>query len=182
MDFLYNPRKAAQAGAYIVQLGAGRMGKWKLIKLLYLSDRLSLVRHGRTITGDKMCSMKLGPILSHVYDAIKHPDQPGSKTWKEYLSEPGQNTIVLHHSSPSSDELSQFEREILEASWKTYGGWTFERLKVFTHALPEYEDPGTSSLPIDPETILKAEGWTPEDIADAAQSAREEKQFRSLCA
>jgi hypothetical protein len=40
--------------------------------------------------------------------------------------------------------------------------------------LPEYRDPQGSSLPIDPSTILREEGWSEEEIEEARISAREE--------
>jgi hypothetical protein len=36
----------------------------KLIKLMYLAERLSLQRYGEPLTGDRLVSMPDGPVLS----------------------------------------------------------------------------------------------------------------------
>lgn len=43
----------------------------KLLKLIYLSDRLHLRRYGRTISTDVYYAMPKGPVASNVYDKCK---------------------------------------------------------------------------------------------------------------
>ena len=174
MEFLYNPRKAAQAAAYLVSLKGGQMDMYALLKILYLSDRKSLSQRGRPITGDAMVSMPYGPVLSRIYDGIKVPEEVRERNWNEYLTESGVNTLSLRRPNAPTDELSQYERGILQETLDQYQHFGFTDLKDFTHDLPEYRDPRGSSLPIDPVIILKQEGWSDEEIQDAVMSAREE--------
>jgi uncharacterized phage-associated protein len=183
MRFLYNPRKAAQAAAYLVGLNGGQMDTLSLIKILYLSDRKSLSQRGRPITTDAMVSMPHGPVLSRIYDEIKSkPEEDQVQPWYEYLTERQAHTISLRQPDPPSDELSQYERDILKETHARYGSFRPMELRTFTHRLPEYRDPQGSSLPIDPELILKEEGWSDEDIQDALMSAREEVFLNDVCA
>lgn len=175
LQFTYNPRKAAQAAAYLVRLSGGQLSALALLKLLYLADRKCLISRGRPITGDRMVSMPHGPVLSRIYDEIqwgRNDAQP--QPWYEYLTERQGHDVSLREANPPTNELSQFEREILDetqAQYAHFGPWGLRRI---THELPEYEDPQGSSNPIDPASILRAEGWTEEDIQDAVMSAREE--------
>jgi uncharacterized phage-associated protein len=181
MQFLYNPRKAAQAAAYLVSLNSGQMDMLSLLKILYLSDRKSLSERGRPITGDAMVSMPHGPVLSRIYDSMKcGPEEGQIQPWNEYLTERENNTISLRQANPPTEELSQFERDILEGTLAQYGGFGPWELRAITHSLPEYRDPQGSSLPIDPVIILKAEGWSDEEIHDAVVSAREEVFLNSV--
>jgi uncharacterized phage-associated protein len=183
MQFLYNPRKAAQAAAYLVSLNGGHMDLLSLMKILYLSDRKSLSQRGRPITGDAMVSMPHGPVLSRIYDNIKcGPSGDQAQPWYEYMTEREVNTISLREANPPSDELSQFERDTLQQTLAQYGHLKPLELRELTHLLPEYRDPQGSSLPISPMTILKEEGWSDEDIQDAVISAREEVFLSEICA
>ena len=183
MKFLYNPRKSAQAAAYLVALTGGQMDMLSLIKILYLADRKSLAQRGRTITGDEMVSMPHGPVLSRIYDSIKVGSAAGQiQPWSEYLTERENNTVSLRQANPPTDELSQYERNILQEIFEQYGSFGPWELRKITHELPEYVDPGGSSVSIDPEKILSAEGWSDEEIQEAAMSAREELLLNSILA
>jgi uncharacterized phage-associated protein len=182
MKFQYSPLKAAQAAAYLVCLHGGQMDGYALIKILYLADRKSLAERGRPITGDAMVSMPLGPVLSRIYDEVKSPPEIQNQFWKDYLTARDANHVSLRQSDFSTTELSQYEREALEAVYREYNHLSFRDLKELTHSLPEYTDPQGSSLPIDPAVILKEMGWSDEDIQEARMSANEERFLRTICA
>ncbi len=182
MYFLFKPRKAAQAAAYLVHLSGGQMSVLSLIKILYLADRRSLVTRGLPITGDQMVSMPHGPVLSRIYDEIKWGQGEGqAQPWYEYLTERQENQISIRPPGPPpTDELSDFERNVLEEMHRNYGHFHPWALRRITHGLPEYTDPQGSSLPIDPVNILRQEGWPDSDIQDALMSAREEVFLNEL--
>lgn len=183
MQFVYNPRKAAQAAAYLVKLSGGGISVLALIKLLYLADRKCLVSRGRPITGDKMVSMPHGPVLSRIYDEIKLGAQEGQdQPWYEYLTERLGNEIALKAGVAPTQELSEFERNILDQIHAEYAHLGPSGLRRLTHALPEYEDPQGSSRPIDPVIILREAGWTDEEIAETMMDAREEVFLQRVCA
>lgn len=175
LQFSYNPRKAAQAAAYLVGLSGGQLSVLALMKLLYLADRKCLVSRGRPITGDRMVSMPHGPVLSRIYDEIKwgrNDAQP--QPWFEYLTERQGNVVALSQSNAPTSDLSEFERQVLGEVHAQYAHFSPWELRRITHELPEYEDPQGSSAQIDPTRILRAEGWDDDDIQDAVISAREE--------
>ena len=158
------------------------MDGYQLIKILYLADRKSLAGQGRPITGDAMVSMPLGPVLSRIYDELKAPVAIQNQFWSEYLTERENNLVSLRQEKFPTDELSAYERKVMEAVHREYAHFNFKDLKNLTHSLPEYTDPQGSSLPIDPIIILKEMGWSDEDIQDARMSASEEHFLRTICA
>lgn len=181
LRFHYNPRKAAQAAAFLVRLNGGQMDTLSLIKILYLSDRKSLTERGRPITGDAMVSMPHGPVLSRIYDEIKTTAEEERTPWYELLTERNAHVISLREENPPTDELSQFERDILAETHGKYARYGPMDLRNLTHHLPEYIDPQGSSLQIDPATILRQEGWSDAEIDDVRMSAQEEVFFNEIC-
>ena len=183
MEFVYNPRKAAQAAAFLVQLNKRPISTLSLIKLLYLADRKALATRGRPITGDRMVSMPHGPVLSMIYDEIKLGNIEGlNQPWYEYLAERQGNEIALIKTNFPVGELSQFERDILADTFAQYAHLGPAGLRQLTHALPEYEDPQGSSLPIEPLTILKEQGWSETEIQEALMDSRQEVFLQRITA
>jgi hypothetical protein len=129
-----------------------------------------------------MVSMPHGPVLSRIYDEIKLGQlEAQEQPWYEYLTERQGNEIALRMDAPA-DELSEFERQVLQHTHGEYAHLGPFGLRRLTHALPEYEDPQGSSRPIDPITILKEEGWVEEEIQEALMDAREEVFLQRVCA
>ena len=178
---MFDEARTAQAAAYLVGLNGGVMNYMVMIKLLYLSDRQSLIETGLTITGDHMVSMPHGPVLSRTLDLIKTPDGAERSPWHEYmLTRPGPREVKLRDSDPETDELSRYHLEILKGVYCAYGKMGKYKLRDWTHALPEWEDPKGSSRPIEPETILTKAGVSKERIADFERDATRDWMLRSL--
>lgn len=168
MNFTFNPRKSAQAGAYLLKLNGGDMDKYKWIKMLYWSDRESLAKWNEPITGDRPVSMPHGQVLETVYDLTKSGTLPSIKQiWGKYISDADEENRVSLNNDPGVDELSRAEIAILESTYAKFKDFTFGRLKKFFAELAEHENvEGTSKvLPI--ERILKALGKTEDQIQEA---------------
>jgi len=185
MQFHYNPRKATQAVAYLVRLNGGRMDMWRMLKLLYLSDRESLIKRGTPITADQLSAMPFGPTPSQIYDNTKADRNPLAKdeVWKEFLTENenGANEIRLVRENFSTNLMSKFELGVIEETFRQFGGMATATLWKYVHDLPEYQDPNGSSYEIDPEIILKQAGWTDEEVRDAERNAARERYLHILC-
>ena len=67
---LFNERRTAQVAAFLLHRAGGSLPLIKLMKLMYLAERLSLQRYGEPLTGDRLVSMGHGPVLSRTYDHI----------------------------------------------------------------------------------------------------------------
>jgi uncharacterized phage-associated protein len=60
----YNARKAAQVAAFFAKAQGGKINVLKLVKLIYLADRLALETFEHPILEDKFVSMDHGPVNS----------------------------------------------------------------------------------------------------------------------
>lgn len=170
MRFVFDEAKAAQAGALLLRLRGSRMSYIKLLKLMYLADRRSLVESGLPITGARMVSMPHGPVLGEVYDRITwEPDGPNE--WSSLIGAPGNYEVELVALDEELDRLSPYEVEVIQDVFEKYGRldrWALVRL---TQELPEWRDPGESVLPIEPRGILAAEGLPDEEIEEVCGQA-----------
>ncbi len=158
MKFVFDEPKAAEAAARMLELGDGSMSVLKLIKLLYLADRRSLVETGFPMTKDRMVSMPHGPVLSKVYDRIKETGRIESRAFGRFVSQAGNNRLQLVEPPPVVGKLSRYEIRVLRETFEQFGHMTEAQLRRYTHKLPEYRDPKGSSVDIDHLDIFRAEG------------------------
>ncbi len=157
IKFKFNPSKTTQAAAEFLKRNSNRMNYMKLIKLLYLTDRECLRLWERPISGDSYFSMARGPVLSHILDLILNEDTPGNPSyWLSYISEPEHYEVKLIR-DPSNDELSEREINIIDDIDKKFKNFNQWKMVEYCHDnLPEWQDPGCTSVPIRIEDILRA--------------------------
>lgn len=168
MKFTFNPKKSAQAGAYLLKANGGDMEKYLWIKMLYLADRESLQRWEEPITGDTPASLPYGPVLSMIYDLTKGDCPNLREYWSKFLSDADQETNRIQlKADPGLDELSKAEVEILQSVFDKFHNYTWKQMRDFCHGLPEYEDVGNGSKCLPFERILSAVGKTVEEIREA---------------
>lgn len=163
---IFNQEKSTAAAAYMLRLRGGRMSYLKLIKLLYLSDREALNRWGFNITTDRYVSMEHGPVVSNTYD-LMISDDVQHEFWAQYITPPlGNYEIALKSDAIPEGQLSRAEERLLSEIYGTFGTWNRWKLRDYTHTLPEWKDPGHSSVPISVREILKAQDCSEEEIVD----------------
>ncbi len=112
--FPYEPDVARIVAARFIINEGGRMNYTKLMKLMYLLERRSLVEDSSPVVGGRYVAMNNGPLISEAYDAVKNNTWQGIErdeydvVWKgdsaeveDYLSEREEAHL---------DELSRFFR------------------------------------------------------------------------
>lgn len=158
----FDERKATQAAALFLALRGGRMHYLKLIKLLYLADRAALLQWGVPITTDRYVSMDHGPVVSMIYNLIT--DEKPKPAWAEFISPPlGEYEVELLKPAPV-DCLSRAEERLIGQVFGEFGHLSRWDVVNFVHTLPEWKNPGGSSIPISIRDILKAGGENEEEI------------------
>ncbi len=163
---MFDQHKSTAAAAYMLRLRGGRMSYLKLIKLLYLADREALNRWGFNITTDGYVSMEHGPVVSNTYNLMVSDDGQ-HEFWSQYITPPlGVYEIALKSDLIPDGQLSRSEEKLLSEIYGTYGTWNRWKLRDYTHTLPEWKNPGNSSLPITVRDILKAQGNSETEITD----------------
>lgn len=180
MEFIFNERKTAQAAARLLSRHGGAMPYIKLMKLLYLADRRALIDTGYPITGDRMVSMRHGPVLSQVLDFITWGYFDERSIWPRYVS-PKDGWDVRLVGSPDTDELSEYEIEVLDEIDEAFGNLDRWDLVKYTHTLPEWV-PTQSSLDIDARVILREAGKSDDEIEEIAAQATSVRSFKKMFA
>lgn len=154
MNFVFDIRKAIAAAGYVCQLNKGSMDMLKLIKAIYLAERKALIEWHRPITGDSFASLQHGPIVSRIYDLIRgNLAGPEMQEWKAVFH-PRKGDIVVLKAEPNTKPLSLREKDALREAHEQLKDLTIGQVIDLVHRLPEWKDPGTTSYPIDPKTIL----------------------------
>jgi len=171
MSLHFDEMKATQVAARFLRLRGGQMHYLKLVKLLYLLDREALLRWGVPVTTDNYASMEHGPVVSRIYDLIAH--EIPKPQWGEFISAPfGDYEVRLIKEAPA-DRLSTAEEKLIDEIYKEYG--YLNRWKIvddICHKLPEWTDPGSSSIPIHIREILQAGGESEDEIRATLRELR----------
>ena len=169
MRFVFDERRAAQAAARLLHRHGGTMPYIKLVKLLYLADRASLVEGGWPITGDRFVSVRHGPALARVLDLITDDCPAGDSVWHGYIARKRFDACLV--GDTESKQLSDVDRDVLDGIFETYGCLKEWDVVARTHALPEWKDPGDTIIPIEPEDILRYAGYSEKAIGYVADQA-----------
>lgn len=118
IKFKFNQSKAVEVILYLVQ-NLPIHNVYRVCKLLYLADKISLEKYGRFIFGESYTAMEGGGTPSNVYNMIK--DIKVNPT--DDLKVDGNN--ILSFRDADLDYLSESDIECLDAVVSKYGNdWT----------------------------------------------------------
>jgi uncharacterized phage-associated protein len=184
---LFDERRAAQVAAFLLFRAGGRLPLIKLVKLMYLAERLSLKRYGEPITGDRLVAMPHGPVLSMTYDHINGALPSLEGGWETWIADREGHVVALRDESkirsPEQDllRLSDSDLEVLEETWKEFGHWDRWDLVRYTHsdACPEWEDPEGSSRPISYGLLFRKFGYSEEHAQALAERLAEQGRLNA---
>lgn len=184
---LFDERKTAEAAAFLLFRAGGALPLIKLVKLLYLAERLSLKRYGEPLTGDHLVAMPNGPVLSMTYDHMNGalPSREGG--WESWIADRAGHELALRDPSmlrtPEQDllRLSDSDLEVLTEVWEQFGHWDRWRLVDYTHsaACPEWEDPDGSSRPISYELLFSKLGYSSDQAAALAERIKVQRALNA---
>lgn len=156
----FNARKAAQIIAFfIAKSGGNSINVLKAVKLVYLGDRQSIADFGFPITDDSHVSMPHGPVNSTTYRHVNGEYDLDACGWSEFLEDKANHQVGAKQKFDIDDldELSDADIRSLSKVWDQFGHMNQWQLRDWTHDrknVPEWENPGGSSLPIPLERIL----------------------------
>jgi uncharacterized phage-associated protein len=167
IEFRFEPEKAVQAAAMLLQLHGKPMNYLGLLKMLYIADRIALERTDWPITGDRYVSMKHGPVLSGVYNLIKEqPVDNALPVWSKFISSPDSNFQLELLDDPGKGDLCEAEEEILQEVYQKFGHLKPFDIAELTYDFPEWQNSNGSATPIEVEKILKSVGKSEEEIEE----------------
>lgn len=129
--------------------GLPDLTKGKIDKLIFLADKMHLVRYGRTITGDWYAALQHGPVPSktdNLLDALEAEvhgyDEVDTLSEFVDLDRGFQYPRIFSRVSAASfmaEQLSESDLEILERITEAFGSRTFPELRAITHEMPAWE-------------------------------------------
>ena len=174
IKFPFNKLRATAAASVVVEQEGGCTAYLRLIKLLYLADRMSIDHTGHPIVGGNYVSMDHGPVISEVLDLVKGSDELWSSVFRK------QNYNVELVGKPDLGPLSLRDIKLLQETvtgFSMLDKWT---LCDITHLFEEWQHPHGSSLPITPESILTALGKSTQEVKEIRQASNERIFFDEL--
>lgn len=151
------------------------MAHIKLMKLLYLADRLSMERFDVPMTDDFQCNMRNGPVLSVTLDLMNGTRV--SEAWSAFVSPIQDNKVSLQRdfSWDELDELSRADVAILDEVFTKFGHMNRWALVDYVHTLPEWVNPGNTSAPLDAEVTFESFGLSKVQAHEKAEMLRTRK-------
>ena len=175
MNFSFNIEKATEAACLFLERAGGDMNIMKLVKLIYLLDRLSLDRRGTPVAGGDYLSMRNGPVTSEVLDLIndgrlyREPDT----RWEQCITDRENHSVKLEQ-SPGREHLSDAEVALLDEVWATHGARDHWQLVDWCHAhCAEWTPVTRGCAPIGVERIGVALGKDGGQVRKLVQEAAE---------
>ena len=170
---------AGQMAAWFVRKQGGTMPHLKLMKLLYLSERTFIERHGFALLGDRLVSMDHGPVLSITLNYMQGYKKPDNG-WDKWISSKKDHKVSLARKFKAHDLdlLSKATLEILEDVWRSYGHMGQWDICDYTHEhCPEWQDPRGSSLAITYEHLLRSLGYEKEKAEEVALELESQREI-----
>ena len=182
MNFRFHIGKATEtAGAFLHRAG-GTLNIMKLVKLVYLLDRLSLDRRGIPVVGGDYLSMRNGPVTSEVLDLVNSgrlADEADAR-WDECISDRVNHEVHLEK-EPERLHVSDAELALVDEIWAAHGGKDQWQLRDWCHLhCGEWAPLNRGCAPIAVERIGQVLGKTPEQVAKLAREAAELNQLDEI--
>jgi len=122
VTFRFNSRKATEAASLLIQSEGGKMNVMKLVKLVYLLDRLSIARRGIPVVGGVYYAMRNGPVTSELLDIInagKLADESDC-SWEQFISSRTGHEVGLVDQAPV-EFVSESEIQLIAEIYKEHG-------------------------------------------------------------
>ncbi|MEO8429730.1 MAG: type II toxin-antitoxin system antitoxin SocA domain-containing protein [Verrucomicrobiota bacterium] len=175
MNFRFDIVKATEVACQFVRREGGTINIMKLVKLVYLLDRLSLGRRGIPLVGGAYFSLPNGPITSEFLDLINSGCLSGQADchWDDYLSDREGHEVALKAEAPS-EHLSPAEVDLINEIYREHGKKDQWELRDWCHEHCEEWTPlehGRDLIRL--ERIARAVGKTAEQIERLKEDARE---------
>jgi uncharacterized phage-associated protein len=184
MNFRFNLSKATEAACLFLERNGGQINTMKLVKLMYLLDRLSLDRRNTPISGGDYLSMRNGPVTSEVLDLINAGRLIGEsdRRWEQCVSNRTNHEVKLEK-MPAREHLSDAEVSLLDEIWSEHGDKDQWQLVDWCHHHCKEWVPVTHGCaPIAVEQVGMALGKSPDQINRLRQEAVELNQLDEIFA
>jgi uncharacterized phage-associated protein len=144
VEFQFDFDRMLAAMVYIAAQKPRALDMYKMCKLIFLADKLHLVRYSRPITFDKIKAMEFGPVPSNTYDFLKAllAKAPEAHLLAEYLAVDSAYQyprISMIQPLDFPEYLSRSDMRALDEVVELHGNKTFPELYNLTHEMPAWK-------------------------------------------
>lgn len=143
-----NNRRIIECIIYLLSKTKKGLGKYFIIKLLFLADKINLAQYGRTITRDNFVAMEYGPVGSLTKDILNHNKRIPEKdilffdslisSTVDEKKHPFFSLTTSVNGYPFS-LLSKTDKNVLDLVYDKFHDFSFGVLKEMTHNFPEWK-------------------------------------------
>ena len=175
MNFSFNPAKATEVACRLIEKEGQTLNIMKLVKLVYLLDRLSIQRRGIPVVGGAYFSMRNGPVTSELLDLINAGSLWGVPTgaWEKLISD-RQNHEVSLVEPPAYQHLAEAELALIDEIYREHGAKNQWQLRDWCHEhCAEWTPLELGHARISLERLAEAVGKTEAQIRHLAEGAAE---------
>ena len=177
VNFRFNIEKATDASLQFIAREGGRINVMKLIKLIYLLDRLSIQRRSVPVVGGIYFSMRNGPVTSELLDLVNAGELAGEEgsRWESLISDRKDHEIAIRGSAvPERESLSDVELELIGEIFAEHGGKNQWQLRDWCHErCAEWTPLQNGRERINVEELALNTGRSEKDAHRIAHEARE---------
>jgi len=184
VNFRFNLPKATEVACEFLERAGGQINVMKLVKLMYLLDRLSVDRRGIPVVGGDYLSMRNGPVTSELLDLINAGRLNGEADtrWEQSISDRLNHELRLE-AKPAREHLSMTELGLVDAIWAEHGQRDQWQLAEWCHThCGEWPPLARGCAPIAVERMGQALGNPPEAVARLTREAAELNQLDEIFA
>lgn len=137
----FDLKKWVQVTNYLAKKEGGNIGKLKLLKLVWLADKLHLRRYGRLILDDTYFAMNLWPVASWIKDICDRKEGFLWTTAVSYLDEyiSTDNDTISSANDVDSARMSETNIEVIDEIYTTFWHLSPNALVQITHKYPEWK-------------------------------------------
>jgi uncharacterized phage-associated protein len=139
--FRFDQDKLINALAFFSRHGVAELDQMKIAKLVFLADRIHLLRYGRPITGDQYVCMEHGPVASVTRNLVnaRLADDPDVTEMNEYfdVGRSRQYPELIARREPDLEVFSETDIEVLTEVAEKFGSKTAWQLRELAHDFPE---------------------------------------------
>lgn len=184
MNFSFQIGKATEVACELLERAGGQINIMKLVKLVYLLDRLSVDRRNMPVVGGDYLSMRNGPVTSELLDLINSGRLYGEadQRWEQCIGDRVDHEIRLEK-KPAREYLSDAELKLVDEIWAQHGEKDQWQLRDWCHDhCGEWTPLARGCAPIAVERIGQSLGKSPELVQKIAREAAELNQLDQIFA
>lgn len=139
----FKNRKIVQVLGYLLRLcyekGVFCLDKIKLIKMVWLADRINIRRNATTITGDNYYAMPFGPVASYTLDLINnHQIDKDIQQYAREFFDQCDGGVEIKVTASDFEYLSEEEKQNLQKSFDILYPKDSRTISDESHKFPEW--------------------------------------------